>query len=67
MHIESDSPLRMAPFAHVAGIPVEETAAALAPVAVVGLGALGASLSSSWVDVRRALRRAGRRRGRSRR
>jgi hypothetical protein len=43
--------------AHVAGLPVEETVEAFAPVAVVSLGALAASMRTRWRDAWRALRR----------
>jgi hypothetical protein len=41
------------PFAHVAGIPVEETIGAFGPALLVALGAATATLRARWRLVRR--------------
>jgi hypothetical protein len=41
------------PFAHVAGIPVEETIGAFGPSLLVALGAAMATLRARWRRVRR--------------
>ncbi len=49
----------MTPFAHIMGIPVEETAAMFAPTAAVTAGVLSAAVRRRWRAAHRRVRRPG--------
>jgi hypothetical protein len=51
----------MIPLAHILGIPVEETAGMIVPVAALTMGALSVSIRHRWRDHRLRGARAGRR------